>query len=590
LSADLSAEGAGWIDCGDGVRLERGVVCRMSDGVRLISDHYYAAGSPAVAQPTLLMRQPYGRDIASTVVYAHPVWFARQGYNVVIQDVRGRGDSEGEFYPFRHERKDGAETIAWLVTRPECNGKIGMYGFSYQGLTQLLAAAEQPEGLVCIAPAMTACDLYRGWFYHNGALRLAATMSWGLQLLRFDARRLGLKDAHAALEMAWQSSRAQALFAPYAELPAVQGAGLPTYVKDWFEHAEAETDSNTEAYWAGHDVSRALDRIAIPALHVAGWYDTYLQGSWDGYRALREGAGREGAGSVEARENQFLVVGPWQHIPWGSRTGEGSFGPDAAVDTDAILLRWFNHWLKGTGEFAGEARVRHFAMGAGRRWCGSRDAGGAERRTLYLGSGGRANSAKGDGVLGDGSGGSADTFVYDPEVPVVAPGGITAASGLFDQGVMEQGNNLLVYTSEVLTEAVHVFGSPELVVYCTTSAGSADVTGKLVRVTPEGRAEFVCIGIARSGFLFAEYAADTMYEWRFLLEPTSCVFGVGDRIRLEVAGGAFPLYDRNSSNETPAREASPWSWGRSTHRVWHDGERPSRLVLPLFDDADGDGV
>ncbi len=125
--------------------------------------------------PTLLMRQPYGRDIASTVVYAHPVWFARHGYNVVIQDVRGRGDSEGEFYPFRHEGRDGAETIAWLRTRPESNGRIGMYGFSYQGMTQLLAAAEQPEGLHCIAPGMTAYDLYHGWFYHHGALRFAST-------------------------------------------------------------------------------------------------------------------------------------------------------------------------------------------------------------------------------------------------------------------------------------------------------------------------------------------------------------------------------------------------------------------------------
>src|SRR5215469_10546738 len=144
------------IDCGRGVTLERGLRCRMSDGVELVSDHYYAPGS--VPHPTLLMRQPYGRDIASTVVYAHPVWFARHGYNVVIQDVRGRGDSTGEFYPFRNEQQDGAETIAWLRTLPESNGKIGMYGFSYQGMTQWLAAAAQPEGLLCIAPAQTAHD------------------------------------------------------------------------------------------------------------------------------------------------------------------------------------------------------------------------------------------------------------------------------------------------------------------------------------------------------------------------------------------------------------------------------------------------
>jgi len=170
---------ADWVDCGQGVRLERGVRCRLSDGVHLVSDHYYPA-QPG-PHPTLLMRQPYGRDIASTVVNAHPAWFARHGYYVVIQDVRGRGDSEGEFYPFRNESRDGAETIAWLRSRLESNGRIGMYGFSYQGATQLLAAAEQPEGLICISPGMTACDLYHGWFYRQGALRLASSLGWGLQ-------------------------------------------------------------------------------------------------------------------------------------------------------------------------------------------------------------------------------------------------------------------------------------------------------------------------------------------------------------------------------------------------------------------------
>jgi putative CocE/NonD family hydrolase len=570
--------GAELVDCGDGVRLERGVACRMSDGCMLVSDHYYPAGSPDVAQPTLLMRQPYGRDIASTVVYAHPVWFARQGYNVVIQDVRGRGDSEGEFYPFRHEGKDGAETIAWVRSRPECDGKVGMYGFSYQGATQLLAAAERPEGLVCIAPAMTACDLYGGWFYHNGALRLASAMAGGLQMLRFDARRLGLKEAHDALEQAWLKVREQTLSAPYGALPALQAAGLPAYVRDWFAHTERGS------YWAELDVRERLDRIALPALHVAGWFDAYLQGSWDGYRALREGAGTE-----FAREQQYLVAGPWVHIPWGARVGEGNFGADAAVDTDAILLRWFNHWLKGTGEFAGEPRVKHFALGAGvregRRWFCSDRLGGEGRETLYLGSEGRANSSKGDGELGvkafEEEG--ADFFVYDPEVPVVAPGGVAAMSGMFDQGAMEQGNNLLVYTSEPLEQELHVFGTPELMVYAATSAGSADFTGKLVRVTPEGRAEFVCIGIGRSGYLFGDYEADAVREWQFCLEPTSCVFGVGDRVRLEIAGSAFPLYDRNSSNETAARAASAWNWGRSTHRVLHGGAHASRLVLPLFE-------
>src|SRR5271154_4657821 len=133
------------VDCGSGIRLERGVSCPLSDGTILISDHYFPEGKGP--RPTLLMRQSYGRDIASTVVYRHPSWYATHGYHVVIQDVRGRGDSTGQFYPFRHESRDGAETIAWLRNRPESNGRVGMYGFSYQGATQLLAAAEQPDGL-----------------------------------------------------------------------------------------------------------------------------------------------------------------------------------------------------------------------------------------------------------------------------------------------------------------------------------------------------------------------------------------------------------------------------------------------------------
>lgn len=557
------------VDCGDGVTLERGVACCLSDGVVLRSDHYYAAGDGP--QPTLLMRQPYGRDIASTVVYAHPVWFARRGYNVVIQDVRGRGGSEGRFYPFRHEGRDGAETIAWLRTRPECNGRIGMYGFSYQGATQFLAAAEQPEGLECIAPAMTACDLYHGWFYQNGALRLASSLGWGLQMLKEDARRLGLREASSKLEAAWSAVHAQAGMMPYAEHPAITDPALPSYVRDWFEH-DAPGD-----YWSAMDVSERAREIEVPALHLSGWYDPYLEGSVHGFELLRRGAGTE-----RARGGQYLVAGPWVHIPWGDRVGEADLGHAAWLDTDALLLRWFDHWLKDSGAFAKEPHVRHFALGLN-RWFEAEDCSGAKERTFFLHSGGRAESRKGDGSLSavKAADESPDMFVYDPEVPVVAPGGPHSMSGVFDQSALESGNNLLVYTTEPLTAVMHVFGSPRVVVYATTSASCADLTAKLVRVTG-GRAEFCCIGIARSTHLFgAEYEADRVHRWEFSLEPTSCVFAVGERVRLEIAGSAFPLYDRNPSNATKPSRMTQWNWERSTHMVFHDAERGSALHLPV---------
>jgi len=552
------------LDCGNGIRRQSGLRCRLSDGVTLVSDHYYPAG--AGPWPTLLMRQPYGRDIASTVVYAHPVWFARHGYHVVIQDVRGRGDSEGDFYPFRHEGQDGAQTIAWLNTLSSCNGRVGMYGFSYQGCTQLLAAVENPSGLCCIAPHMAAVDLYHGWFYHQGAMRLASTLGWGIQMLREDARRLGLREASERLEAAWRSLPAQPGFAPYGEHPAISDQALPSYVRDWVTHREADS------YWSSLDVSTRLDQVRVPALHVAGWHDLYLEGSIAGYLALRAGAG-----SAFAREHQYLLAGPWVHIPWGDRVGDLKLGPAANLDTDQLLLRWFNHWLKDSGDFGDEPRVRHFAMGPN-EWRSAPEWPDQAPVTLFLHSAGHANSRCGDGTLSTSipmDDEPRDIFVYDPEVPVPAPGGAV------DQSVLELGNHLLAYTTAPLTAAAHLFGRPRITLHALTTAPHADFTAKLVRVTPEGRADFLCIGIARSSWLFADYTTAELQRWEFTLEPLSAVLSPGDALRLEIASSAFPLYDRNPSTNVLPPEASPWTWGRSTQQVAHTAQHPSALHLPL---------
>ncbi|HXC86322.1 MAG TPA: CocE/NonD family hydrolase [Candidatus Cybelea sp.] len=564
------------IDCGSGVRLESGVRCRMSDGVELVSDHYYPADSGP--HPTLLMRQPYGRDIASTVVYAHPVWFARHGYNVVIQDVRGRGDSHGEFYPFRHEARDGKETIAWLGTRPESNGRVGMYGFSYQGATQLLAAAEQPEGLLCIAPGMTAGDLYHGWFYNNGALRLASTLGWGLQMLKGDARRLRLREESDRLEEAWANLPAQTSVVPVREHRALHGEALPKYVLDWLDHDQPGD------YWTGLDVGHRIHKINVPGLHISGWYDIFLQGSVAGFLFLERSAGSE-----FAREHQYLIAGPWQHIPWGDRVGTADLGPEALLDTDSILLRWFNHWLKDSGEFLGEPRVRHFVLGEN-RWREANTFPVDPNYILYLHSAGRANSRKGDGVLSLAKPGEAepsDIFVYDPEVPVLAPGGPAALGGQFDQATLELGNNVLVYTTETLSEPLRVFGSPLVSLFCASSSAHTDFTAKLVRVRPNGMAEFLSMGIARSSRLFHDqgYTANKIHLWKFFLEPTSCRFESGDRIRLEIASSAYPLYDRNPGSDVPSCRATSWDWRRSTQTVYHHPACSSELGLPVCEGA-----
>jgi hypothetical protein len=454
-----------------------------------------------------------------------------------------------------------------------------MYGFSYQGMTQLLAAVEQPEGLQCISPGMTACDLYHGWFYQNGALRLASTLGWGLQLLKEDSRRKQLREASDRLEQAWAQLSAQTSVLPIRGHPALHGEGLPSYVLDWLDH-----DAPGE-YWTALDVSQRLDKIRVPGLHISGWYDMFLRGSVDGFLALRKSAGSE-----FARENQYLLAGPWVHIPWGDRIGTADFGSEALIDTDAILLRWFDHWLKDAGTFAGEPHVCHFVLGEN-RWRESETFPVEAEYKLFLHSEGRANSRRGNGTLSAASAGGGepcDVFVCDPEVPVMAPGGPGAASGQFDQAVLELGNNLLIYSSAPLDRPLWVFGIPRVVLYCATSLGCADFTAKLVRERPNGAAEFICIGIARSTLLFegTGFAADKIHHWEFSLEPTSCRFSKGDRVRLEIASSAFPLFDRNPGSDVPSCRATSWDWRRSTQFVFHGQECPSALYLPASEEPE----
>jgi putative CocE/NonD family hydrolase len=410
---------------------------------------------------------------------------------------------------------------------------------------------------------MTACDLYHGWFYRQGALRLASTLGWGLQMLKADARRRKLRVASDGLEKAWTDLRSQPLFTPYGLHPQLQHEGLPTYVHDWITH------NQPGPYWSALDVSATLDRIKLPALHISGWFDTYLGGSVDGFLAMSK------------HDHQYLVAGPWIHIPWGELIGEQNFGPEALLDTDTLLLRWFNHWLKDSGEFAAEPRIRHFALGAN-RWFAA-DSFPTPSLALYLHSQGRAESRKGDGTLSSTPPGSPqprDVFVYDPEVPVYGPTGPT------NQAPLELGNNLLVYTGPSLTESLHIFGSPRLTLFAITSAAHADFTAKLVRLRPSGQADFLCIGIARSSYLFRDaYRADAVHCWEIQLEPTSCVFAPGDAIRIEVASCAFPLYDRNPSTGVEPWLADSWNWQRSTQMVLHDAAHPSRIDLPLAEPA-----
>lgn len=254
-----------------------------------------------------------------------------------------------------------------------------------------------------------------------------------------------------------------------------------------------------------------------------------------------------------------------------------------------ILLRWFNHWLKDAGEFNDEPRIRYFALGANEGRSAEEWPADAVY-PLYLHSAPNANSRKGDGRLTEDAPKTdepRDLFVYDPELRVVSPGGPQAQSGPFDQSSLEIRNNLLVYTSGPVKSETEIFGRPRIRLYAATSTAHADFTAKIVRVTTGDRAEFLCIGIPRSSWLFrdADYAADKVHAWDFTLEPIAFVLAAGERLRLGVTSPAFPLYDRNPSTDAPPHLADNWNWGRSTQQVLHSASCPSVLYLPVKEES-----
>jgi uncharacterized protein len=554
------------------VTLETGAVCRMPDGARLVADIWRPNGNGP--WPVLLMRQPYGRDIASTVVYAPPAWFARQGFMVVVQDVRGRGGSDGVFDPFRQEIADGHLTVEWASKLRGSNGRVGMYGFSYQGSTQLYAALGGHRALRALAPHMTAFDLFSGWFYRDGILQLSTTLAWANQMLREDVLRAGPPSLHARLEASWLNPGALSTRLPIASAEPLVGPGAPGYAADWLGR------SSYDSYWRSLDLLPRIRDLGLPMHHVAGTYDFYSRGSFDGYSAM-----------ASAHPNQVLVAAPWVHIPWGPQSPGGFLGGNAIPDVDAQLVKWFHHWLDaetpaGPLPLPGcHAFVLNAEGGSGAwREFPSWPPPDCRPLALHLASAGKANSRFGDGRLVHAPADTpCDTFNYDPEVPVLAPGGNHGGSagwGPFDLSSQQQGNNLLVYTSDPLPEAAVVAGNPVVVLHVSSSAPATDFVVRLSRVTPSQTAQFLALGARRIADT-TQLAQSEGIEVR--LDAVCAEIQAGDRIRIDVASSAHPLLIRHPNTDVdPAHIASPAEFRRATQIVHHDRTRPSRLILPLL--------
>lgn len=579
---------------------------QMRDGVTLCCDVYQPDGPGPF--PVLLSRTPYNKSFETLVTpISHARRLARHGYIVVIQDVRGRWASDGEWYPFAHEELDGYDTVEHAASLPTSNGRVGMFGGSYGGATQWLAAVATPPHLACISPAITAADYHDGWTYRGGALNQAFVQTWAFLLAQDSARRMGRPDLETECVKAYESVGTRFFDMPLNELATLRAPGLAPWYFDWLEHP------SRDEYWRRWSIRERYARITVPALNIGGWYDIFLDGTIDNFLGMR----RDG-GSARARENQRLLIGPWHHGTNSPLVNGACFGPNASGRVVAEeQLRWWQRWLRqgDTVEAAdvdgapvtesGDADGRPanvFCLGANdwrafTQWPPT----GVVEAVYLLRSDGNANSLSGDGHLvldsataaGEPAGGvEPDHFTSNPRMPVRSVGGrsccreVSTPMGPADQRGVEGSGAVLVYTSEPLDQAIEVAGEIRVVLHASTNAVDTDWTAKLVDVHPDGRAVNIADGIIRARYRDSletpqPLEPERVYEYHITLGSTCALFERGHRVRLDIASSNFPCYDRNP-HTGGVFGAESIDDARVAHQsVHHDAARRSRLILPV---------
>jgi uncharacterized protein len=561
------------------VTYERNVAVKMRDNVSLRADIYRpkAAGQ----FPVLLQRTPYDKN--NGVEFGLKA--AAQGYVVIFEDVRGRYASEGEWYTFKNEPNDGYDTIEWAAALPYSNGKVGMFGGSYVGATQMLAAIAHPPHLAGICPVVTASNYHANWTYQGGAFEQWFNESWtsGLAMNTFD-RTLG--SSGNAMNGIWKLPLVEyPLFTfPHPLDDIASSASLAPYFLDWLQHPSYDD------YWKRVSIEEHFGDITVPALHIAAWYDIFLGGSlrnYEGIQAL--------GGSDAARRGQRLLVIIGGHSGDGRKIGEVDFGPAAEQWNEGdATLEWYDFLFKGVqNEWATGKPVKIFVMGAN-RWRQEDDwpLVRAQSTKYFLHSAGKANSLRGDGTLSTSTPTreSTDEYVYDPANPVPTVGGPLCcdsghlAPGPRDQRAIEAREDVLVYSTPPMAQDVEVTGPVSVELYAKSSAVDTDFTAKLVDVGPDGFAQNMTEGIVRARYRDSQEKPalinpDQVYKFAIDLWATSNVFRKGHVLRLEISSSNFPRFDTNLNTGEDARLAQRSI--AATNTIYHDAQHPSAVILPI---------
>lgn len=507
---------------------------RMRDGTHLATDVYLPTTSPPY--PVLVVRTPYDKRALKAVGEDG----ARRGYAMVIQDTRGRYDSEGANLPFEGDgwwenRHDGEDTLQWVARQPWCNGKIGTLGGSALGINQILLAGTGTPYLIAQHITVATPNLHASLF-PGGVLKKALVERW-LEQTR-----------HA-----------------------------PEALTHWTRHPEYNT------FWRTRDASLRYSKVRAPAVHIGGYYDIFAQGTLDAF------VGYQTQSAPTARGKQKLLMGPWDHGVLRTKVGDVHFpNADKPPCTFHDAWRWFDHTLKGEPNgVEKEPPVVYYVMGA----LGEPDAPGNEWRTaqqwpplstrptpLYLHADGGAGFSPPtqEGFR---------SYTYDPSDPVPTLGGreLNIPAGIKDQRPIESRADVLVFTTEPLKEPLEVIGRVKAVLWVSSDAPDTDFLVRLCDVYPDGRSYNIVEGVLRARYHRSLSRAtllqpNKVYRLEIDLWSTAIVFNRGHRLRVHITSSSVPGYDPNPNTGAPFRANTQTRIAQN--RVYLSKRYPSHLILP----------
>ena len=520
--------------------------------------------------PVLLERSPYNKEGGSENGVGSPEFFAARGYVVIIQDVRGRFASDGDFYPFKDDgngpNKDGYDTVEWLAKQDWSTGKIGTIGGSYSGATQYRNAISNPPNVKAMFVRESSADYSEEWVYRGGAFELGFNLGWAHRVTLSNLNHLVTDEKHEETEKMlidiennlddWHKKTP--LF------PTQYFNGLSDWYNDWLENPPSSD------YWKEFDMSDHFGNIDIPIYHLGGWFDVFLNGTLKFY----QGVSKNGK-SDKSKQNQRLIVGPWVHGPTNINNrfaGEFDFGPDAALDFNELRLPWFDFWLKGKNNGIDETKkINFFVMGKNEwkqadewplknttytKYYFNKKLNG-EIKSLYSGTLSDKKEIENSQL----------SFTNNLNNPVPSLGGNTLSipNGVFEHSSVDK--QCITFSTNPLENELEVTGPVSAEIYVNSDQENADWIVRLCDIDQSGYSRLVCDGIFRSHATSGEIQKIKIDMW-----ATSNMFLKGHRLRISVTSSCFPRFDRALNNGSE----------KSENNILCGGSNASYITLPII--------